>query len=240
MSLVSDIITAAYRETNLIPLASTPTTNQIAEALPLLNTIVLSSVGNEIGDRLNDLNIGGPFDETIFTLGWTPPNARLVFNLTAGTTIFLDPDPVAGQRLAFIDVGNNLTTYPVILNAYGRNIEGTPTITLNVSGDRREWLFRGDTGTWMKISTLLSTDTFPFPIDFDDFFITMLALRLNPRYGQLLSQESVEALKRGRRNIVSRYRGKTEEYPDYVGVLGDRRRGSFIVNQFGRGNYRWN
>lgn len=240
MSLVSDIIVAAYRETNLIPLAAAPTTLQTAEALPLFNTIIMSSIGNEIGDHLNDLNIGGPFDESIFVLGWTPPNARLVLNLTMGRTIFLDPDPVVGQRLAVIDVGNNLATFPVTLNAYGRNIEGSATLVLNTNGDARQWIYRGDSGNWMKLNSLLATDLVPFPVEFDDYFITMLAMRLNPRYGQALSTESAEALKRGRRNLRNRYRGKTEEYPDYVGIIGERRSGSYIVNQFGRGNYRWN
>lgn len=240
MSLVSDIITAAYRETNLIPLANVPNANQIAETLPLLNTLVLSTVGHEAGDRLHDLTIGGTYDESDYANNWVPVNARLVLNLSAPiNTLYLDPNPKTGQRAAFVDVDNNLATYPLTINGNGRNIETLAAVTLNVSGDKREWLYRGDIGNWVKITSLVSTDQFPFPADFDDFFTTMLALRINPRYGQSIAPETGEILKRAKRNLVSRYRSKTEEYPDYVGIIGERRNGSFNVDKFGRGIYRW-
>lgn len=239
MSLVSDIISQAYRETNLIPLGNAPNTNQTAEALVLLNTIILSTVGLEVGDDLNELNMGGLYDESFYTSSWVPRNARLILNLSGPTTLALDPDPVGGQRLAIADVAGNLATYPLTLTGNGRKIEGANTLVLNVNSDSRQWLYRSDIGTWVKITGLISTDTFPFPAGFDDFFITMLAMRLNPRYGQTLSQESAEALKRGRKHIRVKYRGKTEVYPEYVGIIGDNRYTSFGVNEFGRGYYRW-
>ena len=235
MSLTSDIIARAYRETNLIPLVSTPSTLQQTEALDLLNTILLSSVGNEIGKELNELNIGGIFDESEYVADWIPADARIVYYNLAPKTINLHPEPVNGQRLGFVDTTGSLSTNPVTLNGYGRNIEGLSSIVLNVNNDNRQWIYRADTGNWVKVTSLALTDQMPFPQDFDDYFITVLALRLNPRYGQTLTGESMEALKRGKRNIRARYRSNTEMFPEYIGVIGEIRGHYYNSKDFGRG-----
>ena len=239
MSLVSDIITAAFRETNLIPVGTVPTTNQITEALGLLNTIVLSSVGNEIGDELRDLNIGGIYDESDYTLSYVPFNARLVLSLTAARTLYLNPEPYPGQRLAVSDAAGNLATYNLVIDGNGRKIEGTATITLNTNSDSRQWIYRADISTWTKITSLISSDPMPFPVDFDDYFTTALAIRLNPRFSQQMTQETVEAFKRAKKNIVARFRSRAETYPEYIGILGQVRRNSVSSKEFGRGGFWW-
>ena len=208
MTLVSSIITKAHRASNLIPLGTTPNANQIAEALDSLNTIVMSAVGNEIGDEVLDLNLGGTYDESSLCSEYVPSNARLVCNLNATKTLYLHPYPNEGQRLAVVDSINNLASYPLILNANGRDIEGGSTVTLNTNGIDRQWLYRADTANWVKISALASADVMPFPIEFDDYFIFILAIRLNPMYGQTLASEHFELFKRMRSQLRARYRNR--------------------------------
>lgn len=210
MALVSDIITDAYRETNLIPMGSTPNSNQITEALNRLNPLVLSTVGFEAGEDLEDLNVGGSYDQSSLINTWLPDNTRLLLNLTEPVSYDLDPYPYEGQRLAFVDAGNNLSTNNVTLNGNGRNIEGAASLVLSTNGDARQWMYRADTGNWIKITTLASGDTMPFPTEFDDYFVTMLALRLNPRYGQSITPETLKILARAKSVLQSRYNPQRE------------------------------
>jgi hypothetical protein len=205
MTLASSIITDAYRESNLIPMGNSPNTNQQTEALGRLNVIILSTIGNEVGDSLDDLTIGGAYDQQSICASFIPDNARLLLNLSSATTLNLDPEPFEGQRLIVIDVKNNLATYPLTLSGNGRMIEGATSIVINTNGDNRQWMYRADLGQWVKITSLIYTDALPFPQDFDDYFITMLAMRLNPRYGQSLTAETTEALKRSRSQLRARY-----------------------------------
>lgn len=242
MTLVSDIITRAHRESNLIPLVAAPNANQTAEALPLLNEQLLAALGFEAGDDIADLNIGGQYDQSAYAAQWVPMNARLILNLTAPTSFKLHPQPYDGQRLAFADAANNLATNPLTLDGNGRLIEGNPTIVLDTDGDSRQWLYRGDIAAWTKISALLATDAMPFPQEFDSFFTTRLAMRLNPRYGQSLAQETIAELTRIEGKLRSRYR-KPRPVQDMatLGLLGSRR-GAFGLSQadFNAGrSWRW-
>lgn len=225
MTIASSIITDAYRESNLIPLGSSPTVNQQTEALGRLNVLIYSTVGNEVSDALDDLVIGGSNDQTPYLNDYVPDNSRLILNLAAPLTIKLDPYPFPGQRVSFVDVAGTLASYPLTINGNGRNIEGVATLVLNTNGDSREYIYRADTGNWQKINTLAYTDALPFPMRFDDYFVTMLAMRLNPRYGQSLSAETTEALKRARNQIRAYYHAFEEVRSDLDtrGYLSDPR-----------------
>jgi hypothetical protein len=107
VTLASDIITAAYRESNLIPLVATPSTAQQTEALNRLNPLILSTVGSEAGSELSDLPIGGEFDRSDLVSNGVPRNARLIVNLSGARSINLDPCPYEGQRVAIADAGAN-------------------------------------------------------------------------------------------------------------------------------------
>lgn len=204
-TLVSSIITNAFRETNLLPVGQSPTTNQQNEALDLFNTLILSTVGREAGDPFTDINIGGDFDQTNICETWVPDDVRLVLNITSATSFNLDPEPYEGQRLAFVDAGNNLATYNLTLNGNGRLIEGGSSVVLNTNGESRQWIYRADTANWAKVTSLVASDQMPFPVEFDDYFITMLAFRLNPRFSQQVSAETLQALRRARDYLRARY-----------------------------------
>jgi hypothetical protein len=242
MTLASDIILRAHRESNLIPLVAVPNANQTAEALPLLNEQFLGALGFEAGNDLSDLNIGGQFDQSAYCAQWVPANARLVLNLVGATTLKLYPQPYEGQRLAVADAANNLAANNLTLDANGRRIEGGATVVLNVNGDARQWLYRADTANWVKITALAAGDTMPLPQEFDSFFTTRLAMRLNPRYGQSLSQATVAELARIEGKLRARYR-KPRPVHD-MGTLGliGQRRGAFGLSQgdFNAGrSWRW-
>lgn len=222
MSLASDIITAAYRESNLVPIVSTPSTAENTEGLRLLNNLILSTIGSEAGQELRDLNIGGEFDQSDFTSNGVPDNARLILNLAAAKTLELDPQPYEGQRIAVADAGNNLTTHNLTLDGNGRRIEAAATLVLATSGMSRQWMYRADTANWVRLTGLIAADEMPFPQDFDDYFIVSLALRLNPRHGRQLAQESIAALDRQRGQIRARYRKPRPRQDGILGLMGQQ------------------
>ena len=211
MALTSAIIRRAFRESNLIPVGQDPTTSQVNEALELLNTLVLSTVGNEAGVSLNEIIIGGDFDQTDLITDYIPDNVRLnCQTLDAPIILGLDPYPKDGQRVAIVDTSGNMSTNTVTLDANGRTIESGTEVTIDVDYASRQWMFRADTGNWVRVAELVQTDVFPFPTEFDDYFSTMLALRVNPRYSQQMSPEAVQALNRQRSQLRSRYQFKAE------------------------------
>lgn len=205
MTLVSNIIKNAYRETNLIAIGVTPNGNEITEALDRLNAIVMSTVGNEVGDGLDDLTLGGTYDQSFLCSNYIPDDARLILNLSSAKTLNLDPHPYEGQRLSFKDIGGNIATYNLTITGNGRLIEGAASLVLNANSDSRQWMYRSDTGNWMRITDLLSSDPLPFPEEFDDYFITMLAMRLNPRNSAVTGPDTILALKRSRNQLRGRY-----------------------------------
>jgi hypothetical protein len=230
VSLASAIITAAYRESNLIAIVSTPSTNEITEALARLNSLILSTVGNEAGGELHDITVGGAYDQSQFLSSWIPDNSRLILNLAAARSFFLHPHPYEGQRIAIADAGNNLSTRNLTLTGNGRTIEAASSVVLATNGLARQWLYRGDTGNWVKISSLASSDEMPLPEEFDDYFITMLALRINPRHGAKMSQESMAALTRQRDMIRARYRRPRAQQDLVTGLMGSSGVGAFGSN----------
>ena len=225
MSFVSDVITRAYRESNIVPIGATPTDNEFTEALPLLNSVILSALGNEAGDKLQDLNIGGNLDQSSSVSTSVPPNVRLVLNMASADELLLDPLPSDGERLGVSDAGQGLATYNLTLNGNGRLIEGASSLTLSTAGLNRQWMYRADLGEWVVMSSLLVGDVMPFPQEFDDYFITMLAVRLNPRNSVATAPETAEVLKRYRSRLRSRYDSAKFVEPDItlLGGLSDPR-----------------
>lgn len=213
MTLVSDIIQQAYRESNLIASGASASTNQETEALKRLNVLVLSVLGQEAGRKLTDVLVG---DGNVTFSGFVPAtwnedtplpaNARIVANIEAATTLYLNPAPEDGARLALIDASANLATYNLTLTGNGRLIESATTLVLSDDSLARQWFYRADLGDWRRVTDFVAADEFPFPPEFDDYFITLLAMRLNPRFGRSLGEESAAALARSRTAFRNRYR----------------------------------
>ena len=87
----------------------------------------------------------------------------------------------------------------------GATIDGLFDLVLLEDGEQAEWFFRADLGDWKKYAPLRDSDTFPFPEEFDDFFITLLAIRLNPAYNTQLDAQSQLVLARAKAQIRARY-----------------------------------
>jgi hypothetical protein len=217
MTVVSEIITDAYRETDVISINATPTAAELAEGLRLLNRIRLSVFGNEAGELLLDYPIGRnnidapagfPFDDRYNDADWfLPTNRRVVLNLEAPMTIRLHPSPDDGARFGLIDASGNLATRPVTIDGNGRFIDGGNSLVLNTDGYAGTWFYSAADASWRLVGLgLLLTDTWSFPDEFDSLFIIMLAMRINPRHSLQMDQQSLLEYKRGLRQFQNRYR----------------------------------
>lgn len=216
MTTVYQIIVDAYRQSNLIALGVSPTELQETEALRYLNRIVAQAFGNEVGEPLTGFPIGGnnisrpqgyPWRDVIPDSSWfVPKNIRCNLNLNqAGLELFLHPVPDNGTRFAVTDASNNLSSFPVVVHGNGSFIEGAESVTLNTDSLDREWFFREDKAEWVRYSPLALFDEFPFPSEFDDFFIISLAFRLNPAYQREIDPQSKIMWDKSRTALSSRY-----------------------------------
>lgn len=211
MTTVSTIILDAYRESNLIAITATPTSNESAEALKLLNRYIRWLT---IRQKLWPLNYGqANVDTPDFVCdskpdidnSYVPENVRLTLNLESATTLNFPPNPQDGARIAIIDASSNLATYNVTINGNGRTIEGGLTATLNTNGLSREWFFRQDTGNWARLIDLEEDGVSPFPSEFDDLLVTGTAMRINPRNGVAADPQSGQTYQQSLSAFRARY-----------------------------------
>jgi hypothetical protein len=220
MTAVADIIKQALRETNLIPLGVEPSEPQKQEAFQLLSTIVASVPGAEAGENLMSLAIGGDGIDAPAGFPWygnqipanqfVRKNTRLMLNLTDEGYVYLDPMPSDGARMGVVDCAQNLDLCPFTIYGNGRFIDGNPDVTLVLPGTTKEWVYREDLGQWVTLTPLDIDGDMPWPSEFDDMFIIMLSLRLNPRYGQVIHPASMEILRKAKSSFSARYRQPTQ------------------------------
>jgi hypothetical protein len=211
VTLVSSIILDAYRESNMLALGKEPAANQLTEALRLYNAVLAMTYGGDAGEPLADWPLGlfgreNQVDEIAGEYRFHPDiNRRLVATNEIAVTVYLTPRPQDGARYGIADPFSRLATVPVTLNANGRVIEASPTLVLNTDGLFREWIYRADLAAWLRLSGVTADDENPFPDKFDAMFAILLAMRLNPRYGRTLDDQSIAVLKQGKREFIARY-----------------------------------
>lgn len=214
MTTALAIITQALRESNLIAITATPTPEQITESLGKLTTLIASVFGFEVGTIIKEWPIGVTTGTDEVSPNWSasnwdtpPPNVRLVVTDPGSQTITLPPFPDNGARIDLLDLTGNLSAHPITLDGNGRLIEGVNMLAVAIDNANIQWMYRADLGQWVRI-TLISADTdvLPFPVQFDTYFETMLAMRLNPRYGRSASQETIAALQRSESQLRATYR----------------------------------
>jgi len=227
MTTVSQIITDGYRESNLIGLGVEPNATEAADGLRRLQTIVSGTAGFEVGELLHDWPIGlnNVHIEPAFYNTWTQEiwqqpveNSRLLIDTSMAQTVWFPKQPDDGARMGVIDVSGQLATYPITLDGNGRLIDGSPTVVLDTDGFTAVWFYRADMAQWVKVTPIAADGEFPFPQEFDDAFITLLAMRLNPRYGRALPAESAATLQNVMGNLKARYRQR-QPRPCDIGVL---------------------
>lgn len=229
MTTVASIINSAFRETNLTPLGVSPDTNQTAEAFTLLSTIVSGVLGNEAGENITPMPLGQNEIDAPGGYPWwsnelpgnvfVPTNTRVMCNLTGPGRINLHPLPHDGARMGIVDVSQNFDLYPLTINGNGRSIEGEDEMEYDEAGTIRQWVYREDLGNWVTVIPLELDGEMPWPPEFDDMFIIMLAYRLNPRYGQTIHPASVEALRQAMSKFSARYKQSNTQMPVEDGLL---------------------
>lgn len=215
MTLVSEIITDAYRQSNLVPIGVSPTVPQQDEGLRYLQRLVLSARGNEVGEPLQPFAIGRqnierpagwPWYDGVPPADWfVPENTKLMCNLEAPATVYLSPQPDDGARLSVLDIAQNFDTNSLTIDANGRRIEGVTSLILTTPGENKEWFYREDLGEWVVVTPITLLDVFPFPSDFDMYFISMLAMNLNPAYGVTMDDQTSTMMRRSKRQLTARY-----------------------------------
>lgn len=215
MTTARDIITDALRESGILALGETPSADSLAEGLTRLNVLVKGTFGYDFGEPLTVLNIGEEGIDTPEGLATVasegnstspiPVNSLLHANLTSGATVYLEPAPYDGARLSVVDLSGNFSTNPLVLDGNGKKINGASSVTLSTDSTNVSYFYRADKGEWVLFAPLTASDEFPFPTEFDDYFVTSLALRLNPRYGAETTQETLTALTRTRSMFRARY-----------------------------------
>lgn len=246
MTTTTEIIKDSFRESNVIRLGATPTSDMQTEALSRLNNLVSAVYGDDVGENYQDWMVGyaGQIypDYSWTQLQWSYPiiNSRILLNHDEAQTLYLPLRPYDGSRIQVIDVQGVLATYNVVLNGNGRNIESAASITLNTNDLNRTWIFDAETADWERaVATLALGDQMPFPAEFDDYFIIKLAGRLNPRYGRSLSEESLGRLAEMQDMLESRYRQrKTMPAQEGVRRLSDPNQRFFYAGNW-RGRWGW-
>lgn len=213
MTTVAEIIEDAFRESQLLNELQSATPRQTEQALGRLQNVVSSAYGFEVGEELTDWPIGteglrAPFADGWVEFMWQRPriNARMIAANAEPQTIYLPANPYDGSRMALIDPASRLAAAPITLDAQGRTIENAATFVADTDGLQKTWFYRADLGNWTPITPLTYANDFPFPSEFDDYFITSLAMRLNPRYGRTMTAESLAALQRSMTLLQARYK----------------------------------
>ena len=232
-STVASIVLDGYRESNLITINDVLTTAQESEGFRRLQVIVAAVLGWDVGENLQDWPIGvlnvkrdhwpTPIPNynywTQNTWQYPLQNMRLLLDHGEAQTIYLPQQPDNGARFEIIRVSQDLTTAPITLDANGRKIEGVTSLLLNDNATaNRTIMYDSGIAEWVRVIPLATDGNMPFPIEFDDFFITKLAMRLNPRYGRALAAESASALEEAQSQLNARYRNK-QDMPSDPAVL---------------------
>lgn len=206
MATASEIITSAYREANHRAIGdSTPTTNELSEALVLLQALSDSLFPLVVGTKIQSWWVPWPQKNAARAANYPqapgdsgiqapnavenpPANVRLMMKNTSAKRIYFQYQPDDGAIMDYVDVGHTAT---VTLDANGAlfGLTGSDTeveITSDFPTNRnphRRWIYRADAGSWVEVEALALENDLPYPSWFDDYFITALTVRLSPRFG---------------------------------------------------------
>jgi hypothetical protein len=213
------IIKQAHRESNLIPITGELTEPQVVEGLQKLNTLVASVFGHEVGEEL--------IDNMITEDSLVRPNERLLINTDAPVTVVLPQWPDSGARfqvvdLKHVDVVEGEPPPPsgrtITVDGNGRRIGGAGTLVITEANANVTYMYRADIGGWVLLGPLSEDDDLPFPVQYDAVFETSLAMRLNPRYGRSMDEQTTKVLERSLEQLKFDYR-QTEQFENRVRAM---------------------
>lgn len=215
--LVSECIGAAYREADITTVGTDPTAAELAEGLSLFNNYTLRLFGTEFGENLLDWPVPPPPGQTCLptdlvsrnmgTTWFTAPrtNSRLLVAISTDTTLKMPAMPNDGSQIMIVDVGS--TSVDLTLDGNGRLIEGQTTLVdtpQQLNG--RRYFYRADLASWTLVGEKALEDELPLVADFNDLFVTYLAIRLAPRNAQETMQETASVYADLLKKARTRYR----------------------------------
>lgn len=230
--LVSAAISAAFREADVTTIGTDPTDAEFAEGLTLLNSYITRLFGTEFGENIEDWFVPPRTGQSLSTPSlpdnlvspdlsstWylmPRSNTRLLLSTTAATNIKFPENPRDGSQIAVVDVASN--SVDITLNGNGRLIEGQVSLvdTPQAFAGKR-WFYRADLASWEPVEALGLDDTLPLVADFDDLFITYLAIRLAPRNAQKTTEETAKVYTDLMKKARTRYRQEQD-----IAVTPDR------------------
>lgn len=211
MTTVAYILEEAFREGGLVSELQNATPTQMDQALARLGTLVDAAYGSEIGEPLNDWYVGysnrDVYEPQHSRDWWSRPvaNSRLLLNHDSAETIYFPAEPENGARMQVVDVNNALAAHNVTLLGNGRLIGNAASVVLNTNGTSTTWLYDADTAAWLAVSPITIDGDMPFPAEFDEYFISSMAARLNPRYGRSMTEAMLSSLQRTQERMRARY-----------------------------------
>lgn len=221
MTTARALIQQAYREGNIIPVGATPSTPELTEALPRLNRYIRGVFGFEMGELMADWVHPQPqrtgnhanFPQAPFSndLGsgvtpYPPKNSRIVWGGIADSTLYFPEAPDNGSRMGLVIGTKADTTKVLTLSGNGRMIEGAAVQAQPTPPIVKEWLYRADLGDWKLVADMTIDQECPFPIEHDDLWICLLAIRLASRYGKVTTSETMAIAKVALQRFQTAYR----------------------------------
>lgn len=218
MATLQLIIDRAFREQQVLDIGETPSAAQTAEALPILQgiltraviqkpqTIVTLGTAPVTGIRARPRR----FDDLTGTVA-LPQNVYVNCRLTGPKTILMPFNAGDGARVVIIDVAGNFATNSLTLDGNGSLVDGVLSSVLATNGQRADFMYRRDLAEWRSVSPLIASSTVPFPDEYDDMFVLLLAIRLMVRYGRELDQSSMGILNEMRTRFQDQYRRTTSD-----------------------------
>lgn len=226
MTTASTIVAAAYRELNVIPVGTSPTTSELTEGLAVLNGVLAATFGFLIGaplrewpipclQRTGDVTREWPMlpgaNATLlpkFT-NYPPCGSRIVWD-GSPQTVYLPDSPQDGARISVVQGsgadGAALGTLTVDGN--GRHVEDADTYTFDATTGTlvaRDWFYRADLANWIRITPLALTDELPFPADLDDYSVCGTAIRVSGRFGKTVPPATAQRSQEMTRVLRTRY-----------------------------------
>ena len=214
--LVSEAITAGYREADIITIGTEPSEDEYTEALGRLNDFRLKLFGSEFGENLEDWPVPTPTGVGIPENLVSPDmssnfylmprvNSRLLVKATTALTIKFPENPTDGSRVAFRDVGS--LSVNITLDGNGRLIDGQATqLDTPQQFNGKQWFYRADLASWQLVAELALGDNLPLPDEYNDLFICYIAIRMSPRNAQAASDDTKGLFKELLKQAKARYR----------------------------------
>lgn len=217
MTTLNTIISRAYRVSQILDIDRAPSTEQVNEALPILNGIIRRHLrppvmtvwlGNFTGMKRQRGQIFKDF--TKYAQDWSiPQDVYLNVRAAESHTIYLPSEPGDGARLVIFDYGGTLATYPLTIVGNGNLIDDGEDLVMSTNGERVELMYRRDLANWQVITNLGLSQNLPFAEDFDLVFEIELAMNLNPRYGNEMGGVLIEVYRSALSMFNSRYMSET-------------------------------